>query len=83
MVKQLKISAVTTEEWCLVNTRIMEVVVGHNPAVYKDYMAYTIKVCELFRCYECVSVLQYDYGQSTKLRTHVLHAAPIDRYGSR
>ena len=59
MAKRPKLSAVTTEEWCLANQRIREVVVGHKPTVYKDYMAYTIKVCELFRCYERVSVLQY------------------------
>ncbi len=58
--KKPRLAVVTVEEWCLANTRIMEMVVERNPAVFKDYLEYTMKVCELLKCYEKVSVLQYD-----------------------
>ena len=61
--KRPSIENVTVEEWCLSNTRIMnELLVGGelNHATLQDYMAYTVKVCDLFKRYDRVSVLQYD-----------------------
>ncbi len=59
--KKPRLAVVTVEEWCLANTRIVEMVMERNPAVFKDYLEYTMKVCELLKCYEKVSVLQYDH----------------------
>lgn len=62
-VKRPAIETLTIEEWCLANTRIMyELLENGNLGVIslKDYMAYTVKVCDLFRHFERVSVLQYD-----------------------
>ena len=58
--KRPKLANVAIEEWCLANTRIMDILVSESPSILRDYMAYTMKVCELFKCYERPSVLQYD-----------------------
>lgn len=61
--KKPKLQAVSIEEWALANTRIMDAMYTAQelpgPAL-RDYMAYTAKVCELFRLYDRVTVLQYD-----------------------
>jgi hypothetical protein len=58
-----KLENISVEEWCLANMRIMNLIVsngGYDPSLIKDYMSYTIKICELYKtCYN-VSVLQYD-----------------------
>lgn len=58
--KKPKLHNVTVEEWCLANTRIMDILINTTPDVLRDYLSYTMKVCELFKCYERTSVLQYD-----------------------
>ncbi len=54
--KKPRLVVVMVEEY---NTRIMEMVLGRDPAVFKDYLEYTMRVCELLKCYGKVSVLQY------------------------
>ncbi len=54
---------IAVEDWTLANTRIMDALYTQGELcgnAVRDYMAYTAKVCELFRRYERVSVLQYD-----------------------
>ena len=55
-----KITEVSVEEWCLANTRIMDLLIAKSPQVITDYMLHTMKVCELFKYYERLSVLQFD-----------------------
>ena len=58
-----KLQTISVEEWCLANTRIMDILLTTNQLnelTLKDYMCYTMKVCELFKCYQRPSVLQYD-----------------------
>lgn len=58
-----KLESVTVEDWCLANMRIMNIMMGNrtlDQSSLRDYMSYTIKICELFRYYHRVSVLQYD-----------------------
>ena len=61
--KKPQLHTVTIEEWCLANTRIMDrLTTGQavNASTLRDYMCYTMKVCELFKHYQRPSVLQYD-----------------------
>ena len=59
-----KLASVSVEEWCLANTRIMDKLMNSgslcDPHSIRDYMAYTIKVCEYFRTFDKISVLQYN-----------------------
>ncbi len=55
-----QITEISVEEWCLANTRIMDVLIAKPPQVLKDYMVHTMKVCELFKYYERPSVLQFE-----------------------
>lgn len=60
--KKPKLHSVSVEEWALANTRIMDILSrsAADKGVLRDYMAYTMKVCELYKCYERTTVLQYD-----------------------
>ena len=61
--KKPKFHAISAEQWCLANTRIMDLMLETGElttATLRDYMAYTVKVCQLFTIYERVTVLQYD-----------------------
>jgi len=61
--KKPKLQLVSIEEWALANTRIMDAMYTAGELVgpaLRDYWAYTAKVCELFRLYDRVNVLQYD-----------------------
>ena len=54
---------ISVEEWCLANTRIMHEMLEEgelNMNSIKDYMAYTVKVCDLFKRFDKVSVIAYD-----------------------
>ena len=58
-----KLQNISIEDWCLANTRIMDEMYSSgrlNNHSIRDYMAHTMKICELFRVYDRVSVLQYD-----------------------
>ena len=58
-----KLQDITVEEWALANVRIMDemyVKAELSGSAVRDYMAYTAKICELFRRYDRVTVLQYD-----------------------
>ncbi len=58
-----KLESVSVEEWCLANTRIMEMLLTSRDwevSVLKDYICHTMKVCEFFKHYQRPSVLQYD-----------------------
>lgn len=58
-----RLEYISVEDWCLANMRILSVMIsngGLNQNGIMDYMSYTIKICELFRTYQRVSVLQYD-----------------------
>lgn len=63
MPRRPQLQHITIEEWGLANASIMmemlrtEELTGR--AIF-DYLAYTIKICELFRGYERTSVLSYD-----------------------
>ena len=62
-VRKPKLQNISIEDWCLANTRIMDVMYSSgclNSYSIRDYMAYTMKICELFRVYDRVSDLQYD-----------------------
>ena len=55
---------VAIEEWMMANMRIMDALMADGvlfTAGIRDYMSYTIKICELFRSYDRASVLQYDH----------------------
>lgn len=61
--RQPQLTSVSIEEWALANTRIMNemLVSGElNHVALTDYMAYTVKICELFKHYDKSSVLNYD-----------------------
>ena len=59
-----KLASVSVEEWCLANTRIMDKLMNSgslcDPRSIRDYMAYTIKVCENFRTLKslCFSMIE-------------------------
>ena len=59
-----KIQNVSVEDWCLANMRIMDRLMSEgslgSTTAIRDYMAYTVKICEYFRGKERISVLQYD-----------------------
>ena len=56
-----KLEDVSIADWCIANTRIMDKLFGSHPNIaVRDYWAYTVKICELFRDYDRVSVLLYD-----------------------
>lgn len=58
-----RLQNISIEEWALANTRIMDAMYSNNELIgpaLRDYLAYTAKVCELFRLYDRVTVLQYD-----------------------
>ena len=58
-----KLQNVAIEEWTLANMRTMDALIAEGvifAAGIRDYMSYTIKICELFCCYDRASVLQYD-----------------------
>ncbi len=46
-----KITEVSVEEWCLANTRIMDLLVAKCPQMLKDYVVHAMKVCELCKYY--------------------------------
>ena len=61
--KKPKLQNVTVEEWCLANTRIMDLLMSTqclDANSLRDYMCYTMNVCELFKHYQRTTVLQYD-----------------------
>ena len=58
-----KLQNVAIEEWTLANMRTMDALIAEGvifAAGIRDYVSYTIKICELFCCYDRASVLQYD-----------------------
>ena len=56
-----KLEDVSISDWCIANMRIMDQLFGkYVPSSVRDYCAYSVKVAELFRDFERVSVLQYD-----------------------
>lgn len=61
--KKPKLQTISIEQWCLANTRIMDMLLTQDErdsTSLRDYMAYTIKVCQLFTAYDKITVLQYD-----------------------
>lgn len=57
------LESVAIEDWCLANSRIMFELLecgALDITSVKDYIAYTVKICDLFRNFERVSVLHYD-----------------------
>ena len=59
--KRPPLESVTVEEWCLANTRIMnELMTDNDPFCLSDYLAYTVKICQLFKQFDRTSVLQFD-----------------------
>jgi hypothetical protein len=62
-VRHPQLTSVSIEEWALANTRIMNEMCMSGElkdVALSDYMAYTVKICELFKYYDRVSVLNYD-----------------------
>ncbi len=58
-----KLQNIAVEEWCLANTRIMDMLINTRQLdgnTLRDYMCYTMKTCELFKHYQRPTVLQYD-----------------------
>ena len=59
--KRPPLDSVSVEEWALANTRIMnELMKDSDVFCLSDYMAYTIKTCQLFKQFDRSSVLQFD-----------------------
>ena len=61
--KRPPLESVAIEEWCLANSRVMYEMLEQGELdmkSVKDYMGYTVKVCDLFKRFDRVSVLQYD-----------------------
>ena len=61
--KTPSLEVVSTEEWCLANARIMNELLDCGllgVAGIKDYLSYTVKMCDLFMHFDHVSVLKYD-----------------------
>lgn len=59
--KRPQLEHVAIEEWALANTRIMnELMKGSEAFCVPDYMAHTIKICQLFKRFDRHSVLQFD-----------------------
>jgi len=58
--KKPKLQTISVEEWCLANTRIMDLLMQSASFPVQDYMSYTMKICELFKHYQRQTVLQYD-----------------------
>ncbi len=73
-----KLQDITVEEWALANVRIMDemyIKAELAGSAVRDYMAYTAKICKLFRRYDRVTVLQYD-REYRFLHLHTVHLCP-------
>ena len=56
-----RIEDVSVADWSVANTRIMDKLFGDNVTEeVRDYWSYTVKISELFRDFERVSVLLFD-----------------------
>ena len=61
--KKPRLQDVSVEDWCIANTRIMDKLFREgklSATGLRDNMSHTITICEYFRVFVNMSVLQYD-----------------------